>query len=135
MLTIIKKSSDTGAYQRGIDVDETGIVVRRFMCRYFPEVDERIKDPSQQTFIRIQSRFFSREITCEGEVKGNTGVMAFTLGVALTFANDIVTFKDRDNNNQPIAPHGSVILDDATESQDRTGWRSVSIRASSNPLL
>ncbi|SRR5581483_3884457 len=134
-LVIVKKTNDSGVYQRGVEADEAGIVVRRFLCRYFPEINERIRDDTGQTIVRVQSRYLSREVTCEGEVRGTDGVMAFTLGVALSFANDVGTFKDRDANDQPVPPHGTFLLDDATEAQDRAGWRSVSIRASSNPLL
>lgn len=136
-LRIVKAASDTGVYQRGIEFNEVAIVVRRFSVRYYPEVDRRIKDHSEQTFVRVQSRFFSRDIVCEGEVRGASpnGIMGFTLGVALTYGNDITVFKDRADNNVPINPRGTVVLDDATEAQDRTGWRSVSVRASSNPLL
>lgn len=135
MLRIVKASNDPGVYQRGVEIAELGIVVRRFIVRYFPEVDERFKETTGQTFVRVQSRFFSRQISVEGETKGTTGIMAFTLGTALGFANDDITFKDRTDNGQPQNPRGTIILDDATESQDRQGWRSVSIRASSNPLL
>jgi hypothetical protein len=137
-LRIVKDRNDTNSvYQRGIERDEVGIVVRRFQVTYFPEVNERIKDLSMQTFIRVQSQFFSRKIACDGEVRTTTvtGIMAFTLGVACAFANDVITFKDRGTNNQPINPRGTILLDEATETQDRNGWRFVSVRASSDPLL
>jgi hypothetical protein len=137
-LRIVKPTGDQATlYQRGIELAEAGIIVRRFVVRYFPEVDERIKESTGQTAIRVQSRFFSRQISIEGEVKGpnTSGILAFTLGTGLGFVNDVTVFKDRNDNGQPMPPHGTIVLDDATEIQDRQGWRAISVRASSNPLL
>ncbi len=112
--------------QRGVEVAETGIVTRRFVCRYFAEVNDKLPGITGEATVRAISAKFSRDITCEGEVSGTTGVMAFTLGTACAFANDVSTFGDGT---------GKILLDEATETQDRTGWRSVSIRCSSNPGL
>ncbi len=111
---------------RGIELDEIGIVARQFQVRYYPEVDQRFQNFVGETFLRSVSQKFSREVTCEGEVRGTGGIMAFTLGVACTFANDVADFG-------PTG--GTLLLDEATITQTRGGWRSVSVRASSNPLL
>jgi hypothetical protein len=114
------------AVQRGIELGETGIVCRRVAVRYFAEVNDRLEGITGEATLRAISAKFSRDITVEGEVAGATGIMAFNLAVALTFANDMATFGDGT---------GKILLDEATETQERSGWRSVSVRASSNPML
>lgn len=112
--------------QRGIELAETGIVARRFQVRYFAEVNDKLEGITGEAVVRGISAKFSRDITCEGEVSGATGVMAFTLATTCTFANDVDTYGDGT---------GKILLDEATVSQERSGWKGVSIRASSNPLL
>lgn len=111
---------------RGLELAETGINARRFQCRYFPEVNDRLEGITGEAVVRGISAKFSRDVTCEGEVSGATGVMAFNLAATCAFANDVSTFGDGS---------GKLLLDEATETQERTGWRSVSVRVSSNPLL
>lgn len=112
--------------QRGIESSETGIVARRFACRYFAEINDKLAGITGEVTVRALSAKFSRDITFEGEVSGATGVMAFALGTTCTFANDVSTFGDGT---------GKILLDEVTETQDRNGWRAVSGRCSSNPLL
>src|SRR5581483_3920978 len=102
--------------QRGIELAESGIVVRRIQVRYFAEVNDRLEGITGEATVRAISQKFSREITCEGEVSGAIGIMAFTLGSACAFANDVATFGDGT---------GKILLDEATETQERGGWRSV----------
>lgn len=116
----------TIAVKHGIDANETGINIRRFQVRYFPEVDIRHQNLAGETFLRSVSSRFSREVVCEGEIKGTTGIMDFTLGIACVFANIVSDFGPSG---------GSFLLDDATVSQERRGWKSVAVRASANPLL
>lgn len=124
-LTIIGTSP--GSLQRGIATAETGINVRRFTCRYFGEVNDRLPGITGETNFRAVSSKFSRDITAEGEVKGVTGLMAVTMGGTVSFANDTTTFD--------ATTPGRIICDEATETQERDGWRSANVRASSNPLL
>lgn len=114
--------------RRGVEVAETGIICRRFVVRYFPEVNDRLEGITGEAIVRAISAKFSRDITCEGEVVGATGIMAFVLATAISFANDVNTF-------DTAGTAGLIYLDEATETQERGGWRSVSVRASSNPLL
>jgi hypothetical protein len=126
-LLIIKPTLDTSTYFFAITPVEAGIVVRKFQVRYYPEVDERFKNASGETFLRSVSKTFSRDIACEGEfAKAGVGIMLFTVGMALSFANNVNVFT-------PIG--GTMLLDDATTNADRHGWYSISIRASCNPLL
>ena len=128
-LRIIKNNDDSGTYFYGVG-QEAGIQTRRFQVKYFPEVNERWKNASGETFLRSVSQKFSREVLVEGEFqKAGIGVMLYTVGVAMIFANGVNQFI----TTPPTT--GTVLLDDASTSADRHGWFSVSIRGSSNPLL
>jgi hypothetical protein len=113
-------------YQRGVEATETGINCESFECRYFPEVNEGLQGIGGETFIKAKSVKFSRDITLNGEVNGSTGVMAYSLTTACTVANDVATYGDGT---------GTILLDEATETQNRTAWRSISAKLSSNPNL
>jgi hypothetical protein len=115
---------------RGMPQSEIGINVKRFQVRYFPEVDIRHGDVVGQTFLRSVSQQFSREISCEGEILGNTGIMLFTLGVAIASPNGFHNVLTDFGNGA-----GNIFLDDAVVNYQRNGWASVAVRASSNPLL
>ncbi len=112
--------------QRGVELSETGISIERFECRYFPEINEKIMDNVGETRGRAISNKFSREATSEGEVLGATGVMAYALATACVPANDTAVFGDGS---------GTLLLDEATETQERANWRKVSTKLSSNPGL
>ena len=105
---------------------EIGISVSNLRVRYFPEVDQKFAGQTGDTVVRVLSSKFSRTIECEGEITGTTGVMAFLIGTALTFANSVSTFT-------PVA--GSIYLDEATVTRARGAWRTVSIKASSLATL
>lgn len=111
---------------RGVEAAETGISIERFEVRYFPEINERIMDNLGETRGRAISAKFSRDVTIEGEVLGATGLMAAALAAAVVPANDVATFGDGT---------GTLLLDEATETQGRAEWRKVSIKLSSNPGL
>lgn len=113
-------------YQKGIEVGQGGINIESFEVRYFPEVDEKLAGITGESVIRAFSSKFSRDITMSGEVNAGTGAMAYTLATACTVANDVGTFGDGT---------GSILLDEVTETQSRSGWRSVSFKLSSNPLV
>lgn len=116
----------SGNAQYGVELVETGISVRSVVVRYFPEIDVRIMDNVGETRGRVKSNKFSRDVTVEGETLGATGVMAFTLTTACTIANDVADFGDGS---------GTLLMDEATVTQTRAEWRSVSIKLSSNPGL
>ena len=122
----IRIVGSTAAANYGVRSQESGINIRTFQVRYFPEVDIRHQDYLGKTVFRSVSAYFSRQLSCEGEITGGVGVMAFSLGSALTIANQVGHF-------QPAI--GTFLLDEATVSLDRHGWESVSVRASSDPHL
>jgi hypothetical protein len=107
---------------------EAGINISRFQVRYFPEQDERITGDVDQTLIRIQSQYFNREITVEGEIKFTPygGLMFFTMGVACGLANTTSHF-------YPVA--GTVYLDEATVTSARNGWVTLVMKLSSTARI
>jgi len=113
-------------YQRGVEMAETGINVETFECEYTPEVNEELQGLTGEAFCVAKSTAFSRDVTISGEVSGATGVMAYTLTAACTVANDIATYG---------TSTGSLLLQSATETQDRKGWRKVSVKLKSRPGL
>jgi len=113
---------------RGILVAETGINVRRFQVRYHAEINAPLEGITGEITARGISQLFSREITCEGEISGTTGIMAFALATACTFANSVTDFGG-------VATVGKILMEEATVTSERAGWRSVSVRCVSNPLL
>lgn len=117
----------SGNAQYGVELNETGISVRSVVVRYYAEIDVRIMDNVGETRGRVKSQKFSRDVTVEGEVLNpGTGVMAFTLTTACTIANDANDYGDGT---------GTLLLDEATVTQTRAEWRSVSAKLSSNPGL
>lgn len=113
-------------YQYGVESDETGINIESFSCRYYPEFDDKLPNKSGQTIIRARPDKFSREISVSGEVNAATGLMALTLAAAATIANDTGTFGDGS---------GDIWLDEATESQERNGFRKADFSLSSDPEM
>ena len=130
-LIIIGGAPWSGA-QRGIELNEVGIAVRRFQVRYFPQINERLEDNVGEVIARAQSDKWSREITVEGEITApGTGIMAFVLGTACVVANDVLDF----GPTTPTPIPGKILMDEGTVTQERAGWRNVSVRLSSNPYL
>jgi hypothetical protein len=77
------------------------------------------------------------EITIEGEVTASAGgVWGWVWATALpatgvnAIQNDIDKF-----DSFPAQPNGWLFMDEATETQERSGWRSISVKVSSNPEL
>jgi hypothetical protein len=111
--------------QRGVELNEDALAIniRRFEVRYFPEINEKLPDNFGETIAKGISDKFSRDITFEGET---LGAPVLALATALTFANDVDDLGDGS---------GLILLDEATNTQERAGWRSLNGRASSNPGL
>lgn len=114
------------ALQRGVELAEPGIGVRRFEVNYFPEVDEFHQNNLGETDGAVISTSPSRDITIEGEVTGTTGHMSdtFTAAIAIV-ANDVTTFGGA----------GGIYLKRARETQERASWRDVSLEFKSRPGL
>ena len=110
--------------QYGVETDEDGISVSKFTVRYFPFINERLMSNVGEPRARAMSDKFSRELTVEGEVTGSSGVMAFTLATACTFANDVDDFGDNS---------GDFLLDEVTIDQGRAAWRMFNGKFTSDP--
>lgn len=111
-------------YGRGVELAETGGNCESFEVRYFPEVNEDLAGIGGEVFLTAKSQKFARDISGNMEVNAGTGWAAFTLTTACSFANDVSTYGDGS---------GSILLDEATETQNRFGWRSLAVNASSKP--
>lgn len=116
----------SGNAQYGVETPETGISVKTFTVRYFPEIDVPIMDNVGETRGRVKSNKVSREVTIEGEVTGATGVMAFGFLTACVPANDVADFGDGT---------GTLFLQEVSISQQRAEWRAYSAKLLSNPGL
>lgn len=114
--------------QRGVETTETGISIRRWAVRFFPEINEKLPDNKGETIARAVSDKPSREITLEGEVTGTNGVMAYTFGAAITGLRNDTQWTGESTT-------GMFVMDEVTETQERAGWRSINMRISSNPQM
>lgn len=114
------------ALQRGVELAEPGIGVKRFEVHYFPEVDEFHQNNLGETDGAVISTSPSRDITIEGEVTGTTGHMSDVFTSAITIiANDLTTFGGA----------GGVYMKKATEKQERAAWREVTLEFKARPSL
>jgi hypothetical protein len=119
--------------QRGVDKEETGISIRRWAVRYYPEINEKLPNKDGQTIARAVATAPSREVTLEGEVTApDTGVMnlAFAAFISIGAQGRIHNDLQWGTTTNP----GGLILDEVTETQERAGWRSINMRLSSDPL-
>lgn len=105
---------------------ELGINVSNFSVKFFPEVNVPLPDAVGNTRYRVMSQFFSRTLECQGEVTGTTGIMAFALATACTFANRVDWYG-------PV--YGTFYLDEATVTQMRSGWVGVRMKATAIATL
>jgi hypothetical protein len=113
--------------QRGVETDEVGINIATFTVRYYLAVNEKLPSNVGEPRARALASDFSRDITLRGEVLvGGGGVLDFTIGTDCALANDVDTFG---------TGTGSILLDEATETQERAGWRTLDMRLSSDPQL
>jgi hypothetical protein len=117
--------------QKGIEANETGTNTRSVSVRYFPEFKAYLPNFQDQSRGFAVPDKYSREITIEAEVDGSTGLMALVLNVAATLANDVATFIAVTAGSNA----GGIYLDEVTENQTREGWREVSFKLTSHPLI
>lgn len=110
--------------QRGVEMDEDGISISSFICRYFPFINEKLMSNVGEPRARAVSDKLSREVKIKGEVTGADGVMAFAVATACDVANDIADFGDGS---------GDLLFDEATITQERAGWRELDMSLSSDP--
>lgn len=116
----------SGNAQYGVPVPEVGISVKTVTTRYFPEINAAIMDNVGETRGKVKSTKFSRDVTIDGEITGATGIMAFGLLTACVPANNVARFGDGT---------GTLLLDEATVTDQRAEWEMVSVKLSSNPGL
>lgn len=113
-------------FQRGIESNEVGVNLESIEVRIFPEWKEKLPNIQNQTRGFAHPDSPSREVTLKGEISGATGVMAMVFGTPLTLVNDIDYFGAED---------GDLYGDEATVTQERAGWKGVSMKLSSDPLV
>jgi len=88
-------------------------------------VNEKLPSNVGEPRARAFADDFSRDISLRGEVLiGGGGVLDFTIGTDCALANDTDTFG---------TGAGTIYLDEATETQERAGWRTLDMRLSSDP--
>lgn len=125
-LTLVNLSG----FQSGIELAETGINVQKFSVRYFPQFKRKVENFLGQNLGFVIPSQLTREVTFEGHVTGNTGVMAVVWGTAYAFANDVGTFLATATANS-----GGFYIDEITEDQEPNDCRKVSGKATSDPLV
>lgn len=112
----------TGAWQFGVELDETGINIESFEVETAPEYKEFAlnKTGEKRGFAVAVAE---QNITVSGEQSLTTGVMAATFATAVTLANDVDYFGQTT---------GAVYMDSATITQDRSAFKKYSGRFSRN---
>lgn len=110
-------------FQRGVENNESGINIESIEVRYFPQFKEFLKDEDGLIIGFAVPSELSREITLQGEISGSNGLMAATHTSAVSLANDTGDFD----------AGGSIYMEEASVSQARAAWRSLSMRLSSHP--
>lgn len=127
MPIIIAGGAPWSLAQRGVETDEDGINIAAFSVRYYLAVNEKLPSNVGIPRARALADDYSRDITLRGEtLVGGGGVLDFTVGTACVLNNDVDTFG---------SGAGSILFDEATESQERAGWRTLDMRLSSDPEL
>lgn len=109
--------------QRGVETDEEAINIRRLEVRYYLAVNEKLQNNVGEPRARAMTDKWSRDITMEGEAIGPS---PYSIATAIDLANDTATIGDGS---------GDIFLDELTETQERGGWRSLSMKMSSDPNI
>lgn len=109
--------------QRGVETDEIGMNIRRFECRYYLAVNEKLQNNAGEPRARSMSDDWSRDITIEGEM---IGPVPYSIATACEVANDTDILG---------TGAGDIFIDELADNQERGGWRSWTGRFSSDPLI
>lgn len=117
-------SAITGSY-RGIRSNEVGINVSSFDLELTPEVRDVLKGITDEGIGFAVSILPMGKLTMEGEILGNTGVMAATFIVAFVPVNNVSFF----------GRTGGLYLMSASPKQTRDGWNTISAEFESRPLI
>lgn len=116
-LTLVNLSG----YQRGIELDETGINVSKFSLEVEPEINDWLPGIDGQATGKAVGDPMGK-LTIEGEINAPTGVMAAVATTAFEPENDVTYFG---------RSAGGFYLDKATVDQERDGWKKVNAEFSS----
>lgn len=111
---------------RGIETDETGVVMQSFSVRYYLAVNDFLENKDGERVKRAFSAKFSREVSIGAVVSGSTGIMAIVPTTAATIANDTSTFGDGS---------GGLYLMEVTEHEGKGDWRNIDMTLQSEPGL
>lgn len=117
---------------RGNPLDETGINLESFSCRYYPQFKDKLNNYQGQARAWAMPDKLNREVTVTGEViSGGTGIMAMKFLTAYVFTNAVTSFEATNGGGNA----GGFYVDEATVSSQRDGWLTVNVRASADPLI
>ena len=108
-MTIIGTSGPT----HGVELDETGILIKSFSASYEPEFIDPLTDLVGERINEARGAVCSK-FSITGEINAATGLMAATFYAAVTIAND------KDGFGQTA---GGVYMNSAKNDQSATGWR------------
>jgi hypothetical protein len=109
-------------FQHGVNADETGISIESFRARVAPEFKNfALNKTGEKRGFAVAAAELT--VSIEGEVIGNTGVMAAILTTATTIANSTAYFG---------APTTGKYLDSAEVTETRDGFKRVSLELSAN---
>lgn len=108
---------------RGVPANEEGFNISKHEVRYYLAVNDKMPGNTGEPVARAQSDKFSRDITQEGEL---VGAIPFAIATACELANEIAHIGDGS---------GDVFFDEATVSDTRGGWETISMKMSSDPLV
>lgn len=104
--------------------DETGINIETITNKYGAK---KIRVPDKQGSARGKVYYdFTIDVQIDGEVAGATGLMAATIGAAVTLANIVFGFG---------ITTGGVYVDDATVTNNREKLQMLSMKASVDPQI
>lgn len=111
-------------FQFGFLSDEGGINIESLARKYMAK---KIRVPDKQGSARGKVYYdFSIELDITGEVSGNTGILAATIGAAITIVNTIYGFG---------ITTGGVYVDEATVTYNREKLQMISLKASVDPQI
>jgi hypothetical protein len=109
-------------FQHGVNADETGISIESFRARVAPEFKNfALNKAGEKRGFAVAAAELT--VSIEGEIIGNTGVMAATLTTATTIANSTAYFG---------APTTGKYLDSAEVTETRDGFKRVSLELSAH---
>lgn len=108
----------------GVLSDETGINIESITKKYGAK---KIRVPDKQGSARGKVYYdFTISVDIEGEVAGNTGLLATTIGAAVTLANTVFGFGINS---------GGVYVDETTITNNREKLQMLSLKASVDPQI